>query len=135
MARPGVEVQGLRQLRKTLRQAGDDMADLKAANLEAAQLVATAAAARAPRGATGALAADVRPTGTKTAGIVRAGRARLPYAGPIHWGWPQRPTATARGGPIPANPFLIDAASATERTWGPLYERRLETIVQTIEGK
>ena len=49
-----VHVEGLRQLRKSLRQAGDDMQDLKAANKQAAEIVAARARSLAPS-RTGAL--------------------------------------------------------------------------------
>lgn len=99
------------------------MSDLKDANAQAA---ATAAAgAEAPQ-LTGALAGSIRSTGTKTAGIIRAGRAAIPYAGPIHWGWPKHN--------IQANPFLVDGAQRTEPQWLPVYEAHIEAIISDIEG-
>lgn len=125
MARPVVQVDGVRELRRTLRQAGDDLADMKAANQAAADIAAAAAKSRAPR-RSGALAGDIRASGTKTAGIVRAGRARLPYAGPIHWGWPAHN--------ITANPYLTDAAQATEPVWVPLYMKHIEQQLDKVKG-
>jgi hypothetical protein len=46
----------------------------------------------------------------QTAAVVRAGRASVPYAGPIHWGWPSRH--------ITAQPFSTTPRS-TRRTSGP----------------
>jgi hypothetical protein len=116
-----VRAEGLRRLRADLKQLGDDLGDLKDANARAAQLVATAAAARAPR-RTGRLAGSVR--GNRAAGraTVVAGRASVPYAGPIHYGWP------AHG--IEPHPFVIDAAQATEAEWLGLY---LEDIDQQLD--
>lgn len=125
MARPLVEVEGARQLRATLRRAGVDLQQLKDAHAEASRLVANAATARAPR-RSGALAGTIRAAGTTTKGIVRAGYARLPYAGPIHWGWPAHH--------ISAQPFLVDAAHDTETTWLAAYERATAAIINTIEG-
>lgn len=124
MARPVVEIDGLRELRKQLRKAGDDMAELKAANAEAAATVQ--GAARAPQ-RTGRLAGSVRSTGTKTAGIVRAGRKAIPYAGPIHYGWPARNIAP--------QPFLTTAAKQTEPTWVPIYEAHIDRILSQVKGK
>lgn len=124
--RVGVSVVGLSRLRRDLKRAGSDMADLKGANAAAAQLVATAAAARAPR-RTGALAASVRGSKAASRASVSAGRAAVPYAGPIHYGWP------ARG--IEANPFVTDAAQATESSWLPLYERELEAVAHSLDGR
>jgi len=61
------------------------------------------------------LAGSIRTTGTKTGGYVRAGsRKAVPYAGPVHFGWPTRPNPAKgwRGGPIRPNPFLYDALDA-----------------------
>lgn len=124
--RPLVEIDGARELRRTLRAAGDDMEDLKAANLAAANIAASAARGRAPR-LTGALAGDIRASGTKTAGIVRAGRKRIPYAGPIHWGWP------ARG--MKARPYITEGAQQTEPVWVPLYQREIDKALNKVKGK
>ena len=124
--RPLVSVEGARELRRTLRAAGDDLEDLKAANLQAAQIAAEAARARAPH-VTGQLAGDIRASGTKTAGTIRAGRKRIPYAGPIHWGWP------ARG--IEAQPYITEGAQATESIWVPLYEELMDEALAKVKGK
>lgn len=124
--RPLVQVDGARELRRTLRAAGDDLEDLKAANLQAAQIAATAARARAPR-LTGQLAGDIRASGTKTAGTIRAGRKKIPYAGPIHWGWP------ARG--IEARPYITEGAQATESIWVPLYQELMDEALSKVKGK
>lgn len=124
--RPLVEVEGARQLRRTLRQAGDDLEDLKDANKQAAEIAATGARRAAPV-LSGALSGDIRAAGTKTAGVVRAGRKRLPYAGPIHWGWP------ARG--IAAQPYLTEGAQQTETVWVPLYEEELDKALAKVKGK
>ena len=121
----GVSVVGLAKLRRELRRAGDDLADLKDANAAAAAIVAAAAEARAPR-RTGRLAATVRGNRAASRASVSAGRASVPYAGPIHWGWP------ARG--IEANPFVTDAAQATEHVWLSAYERQLETVAHKLDG-
>lgn len=84
-----------------------------------------AAAARAPR-RSGKLAGSIRPGATQKAGVVRAGRASIPYAGVIHWGWP--------GHNIAAQPFLTEAAAATESTWSDLYWAELQRVIESIEG-
>ena len=50
----------------------------------------------------------------------------LPYAGPIHWGWP------ARG--ICAQPFMTDAAADTEPSWTRTYRAEVDRILDRIEG-
>lgn len=120
-----VRVEGLRELRRELRQAGDDLSDLKDANAKVARLVADKAAALAPR-RSGALAASVR--GNRAAGKaqVAAGGARVPYAGPIHWGWP------ARG--IEARPFVSDAAQQTEAQWLDIYTHDVQRVLDRVRG-
>lgn len=128
MARPAplVEIDGARELRRTLRAAGDDLEDLKAANQAAANIAAAAAKSEAPK-LTGALAGDIRASGTKTAGTIRAGRKRIPYAGPIHFGWP------ARG--IKARPYITEGAQQTESIWVPLYQELLDEALSKVKGK
>lgn len=125
MSKPAMEVEGARQLRRTLKRAGADLADLKAAHADVAALVASRARPRAPR-RTGALDATTRSSGTQAAAIVRAGTAGVPYAGPIHWGWP------ARG--ITAQPWIADTAADTEDAWARTYLRALEHIIDQVEG-
>lgn len=55
-----------------------------------------------------------------------AGRASVPYAGPIHYGWP------AHG--IEANPFVTDAAQATEPLWLPKYETDVNAVAHSLDG-
>lgn len=125
MPAPQVQIDGLGKLRRALREAGDDLADLKDANAAAAALVAGAAAARAPR-RSGRLAGSIR--GNRAAGraSILAGGAAVPYAGPIHWGWP------ARG--IEAQPFATEAAAATEAAWLSIYEHDLQRVLDTVNG-
>ena len=95
-----IKATGVKELRRELRKMGDDLEDLKALNLDVATLVSDRAKDIVPR-RTGTLADTIRPAGTKTAGRVRAGFKRVPYAGVIHFGWPARR--------IQPQPFLYDA--------------------------
>lgn len=126
MAKPVLQVDGARELRRQLKAAGDDLSDLKAANKEAAQIVELSSVALAPV-TTGALMSSIRSSGTKTAGIVRAGRASLPYAGPIHWGWPKRN--------IKAQPFMLDAAHQSEPRWVEAYSELVDKALTKVRGK
>lgn len=122
---PAVEVEGLRTLRASLKAAGLSVDDLKDAHAQVAQLVVRAAAPNAPR-RTGALAASTRGSGTQGAAVVRAGKSAVPYAGPIHWGWPSRHIA--------ANPWLWNAAVNSREQWTGTYLHALEAIIDKIEG-
>ena len=126
MTEAGVRVEGARELRKSLKAAGVEMADLKAVNANVAAMVASAASAAAPRGASGRLAASVR--GNKAVGTARisAGTAGVPYAGPIHWGWPARN--------IEPQPFIADTALALQDQWISLYEAGIAEVLAKVEG-
>lgn len=95
-----IKATGVKELRRELRRMGNDLEDLKALNLDVATLVSDRAKDIVPR-RTGNLADTIRPAGTKTAGRVRAGFKRVPYAGVIHFGFPARR--------IQPQPFLYDA--------------------------
>jgi hypothetical protein len=105
-----VEAEGMRELRKKLRRMDNGMDNLKGLHLDLAEIVANRAEALAPV-RTGRLKQSIRPSGTQTAGRVRAGYKRVPWTGPVHFGWATRPDAAKgwRGGPIHPNPFLYDA--------------------------
>ena len=121
----GLHVEGGRRLRATLKAAGSDLSELRAAHRAAAQIAETASASIAPF-RTGRLKASIRSSGTKTAGIIRAGRASVPYAGPIHWGW------ASRG--ISPQPFISLGAQASEPIWLPVYEHAVDEALAGVEG-
>lgn len=120
-----LEVEGLKRLRKDLRAMGDDLSDLKDVNASVAQLVAARASARAPR-RSGRLAASVRGNRALSRATVLAGKAAVPYAGPVHWGWPSHGIA--------ANPFMSEAAQETEPVWVELYRRGIEKATEKVAG-
>lgn len=127
MAKKGlVQVEGARRLRATLRQAGDDLAQLKDVHNQVARQVANAA--RTPT-RTGRLAQTVRPGSSKTAAIVKAGSTRkgkTPYGSVIHWGW--------KAHHIIAQPWLTQAARSTEPAWTQKYLSEVQKIIDRIEG-
>lgn len=119
-----VQVDGLPQLRRRLRRVEGGLAELKTEHRWIADHVRNRAAPATPR-RTGRLAGSVRSSGTNTASIVRAGSARIPYAGPIHYGWPARH--------IRPQPFIIDAARASEPTWTNHFNTTLERLVDSLD--
>ena len=125
MTQPTVRVRGVNRLARTLRAAGRDLDQMKDAHSKAARYVAGASAAAAPK-RTGALAASVRGSNAARKATVRAGGAAVPYAGPIHWGWPARHIA--------AQPFISDTAQATEPVWVRMYEADLRRILRSVKG-
>lgn len=122
MSTPALQVEGARELRRALKAAGVGIQDLKDANRQVADVVLAAAD---PPHRTGRLAGSERAAGTQAAAIVRAGGARTPYAGPIHWGWPARN--------IVANPWITRAAESTEARWMAEYQQHIDTIIRAVE--
>lgn len=120
-----VQIQGARELRRTLKRAGVSVEDLKDANAAAGAIVVAAGRTSAPR-RSGRMAGTVRASRAAASATVRAGGAAVPYAGVIHWGWP------ARG--IAAQPWLSEAATSTESAWLAAYEAGVEKVLSTIKG-
>lgn len=120
-----VQVEGARELRKALKKAGDDLADMKALNQAIGNVVVAAARGKAPT-RTGALGGSLRAANIVGGVTVRAGSAGVPYAGPIHWGWPARN--------IKAQPFVVEAAQSTEAEWVAMYEAEVDRILEKVEG-
>ena len=124
-SQPGVRVVGAQQLRRTLRAAGRDLTDLKEANARAAAFVAAASRTTAPR-RSGRLAASVR--GNRAAGRARvsAGGASVPYAGPIHWGWPSHNIAP--------QPWISEQAEQTQPVWLGMYQDDVQRALDQVKG-
>lgn len=96
----GIEVQG-RELRRALRATGNDVrGDLKGIHAKSARLVEDQSRLEVPL-LSGTLRDTIRSSGQQTKGVVRAGYASVPYAGPIHFGW------AAHG--IAPQPFIYEA--------------------------
>ena len=125
MATTVVSIQGLSRLRRTMKAAEVDMGLLKGLNRAAAGVVEGAASSTTPT-LTGRLGSTLRSSATQSAGIVRAGRKSVPYAGVIHWGWPARN--------IKAQPWLVDAAKSSESQWLDVYLDGINDILNNIEG-
>lgn len=122
--KPAVQVTGARELRKALRNMGDDLSDLTALHRDLAEIVASAARPRTPV-RSGRLRESIRGKGSKTRASVMAGSRVIPYAGPIHFGWP------AHG--ISPQPFLYDALDARKRAVVDKYEDRVGDLVKKLD--
>lgn len=121
MTRPIVEVVGGRQFRRALNRCEADVAELKDAHQRAGQIVVAAATPRTPR-RTGRLASGHRASRAKARARVTVAAV---YAGPIHWGWPARHIA--------AQPWLYDAAVASEPVWFPAYQADVKAIIARFD--
>ena len=139
-ARQQVAIRGTREVRRQLRTLQDSIdqqaakGDLSAMNLEAAQIVKREALSLVPV-RTGLLKSTIREAGTQRTSRVRAGFKRVPYAGPIHFGWASRPNAQFgwRGGPIRPNTFLYDALDRRRGEVVDSYERQLQRVIRKYD--
>jgi len=85
----GVRVQGLNALTRDLQKLGAEVDDLKDVFGEIAREGAELASSFAPV-RTGRLRDTLRGNRAKNKAVITAGRARVPYAGAINYGWPTR---------------------------------------------
>lgn len=120
----GIEVENLSAVLKDLRQLQDKEIPkaIRAANKDAADLVVPTARAEAPQ-RTGRLARSIGARATQKSASIKAGSAqRVPYAGPIHFGWPAHH--------IKPNPFLY---RALEKRMGEVRERYIKQMDKIVE--
>ena len=122
---PGVHITGGRETRKQFEELGEAAVDeLKAVNLEGAEIVSEAALALVPV-MSGTLYNTIRAAATKTRGSVRAGfKSRAPYAGRIHFGDPGGRT----GKRIRPNPFLYNAMDKRRDEVAIAYEDHIKKL-------
>jgi hypothetical protein len=88
------KVEGLKQTLTALQRFGVEAADLKDVMAAIAAEGARLASGFAPV-ASGRLRNTVRGNKAKAKAVVIAGRARVPYAGAVNYGWPRRSIAPA----------------------------------------
>lgn len=113
-----VRVEGLSKALRALSQAGADAQDMK--DLMHA-IGTTIISASTPPSRSGRLKGSLRAGRGKTKAVVRAGGARVPYAGVIHYGWPARN--------IKPNPFLTRALDSKRSTALQQLDRGLADIL------
>ncbi len=131
MARAHIEVHGLREARRALRKAGDDIGRemLREANRATGEAVLPYARYNV-NSKTGATAASGRASSSLTAVIIRFGGARAPGAGPTHYGTPKGRTRPPRN--IKGNPWATDAIAERARHIRRIYAREAQKILDRI---
>lgn len=120
-----IRVEGLTELRRAIRAAEDDVGrdELKATHLDAARIVADESERLVPR-RSGLLASSIRAAGQQAKAVVRAGYKRIPYVGPIHFGWP--------GHNIAPQPFIYDALDRRADEVVEAYQRRVDKLASDL---
>jgi len=127
MNEPAVEIVGLNRFVRQLKQLEPELLDeLKGANKDLASAVESAARGLVPN-RSGVLSSSLRSSGTARTGVVRAGKARVPYAGPIHFGWARRN--------IKPNPFLWNALDSRRDEVEARYLAELERVSSEVSDR
>lgn len=130
MARPGpgpaIRVTGLKPLTRALRQASTSTRlDRELGKTNARwinQTVVPEMKKRAPKGETGQLSASPRGSrSTRAAAILVGSEARVPYAGPINFGWPSRN--------IRAQEFIYSTIARTDTKLEDSYIKTLDKFL------
>ena len=116
-----IQIDGLKETQQALRELSSDLkTELKATHKQAAEVIVEGAKRYVPM-RTGKLAASIRAAATMTSGKVRAGSAAVPYAGPVHFGWPARR--------IKPQPFIYDAMDVRRQEVYNLYAQRIFGLI------
>lgn len=116
-----IQIEGLKETQKALASMSDDLKDeMKPTHKAAAEVIVEGSKRYVPV-RSGRLATSIRAVATRTSGRVRAGSAAVPYAGPIHFGWPARR--------IKPQPFIYDAMDARRQEVYDLYARRIYGLI------
>lgn len=123
MASGGVRVDGLREVARTLERLGVEASDLKSAFNRIGNIVVSEAITLTPT-LTGRLASSIRASKTKNKAIVRAGSARVPYAGVQHYGGYNNITGTF---------FLTQAADNKSETVVNEMEAELSRLIERLD--
>jgi HK97 gp10 family phage protein len=117
-----LQIEGLRETLRDLKELSKDARDdMKETHRRAGEIVAAAAKPLAPV-RTGALSNTIVSSPTQRQGRVRIGRgASVPYAGPIHFGWPARRIAP--------QPFIYEALDGRREQVLQTYEHRINDLI------
>ncbi len=125
MPAPVVRVVGGARLVRTMRAAEIDLDELKEVTIAAGALAAAAIRPLVPV-RTGRLLGSLRSSKAARKSTVSVGRASLPYAGPVHWGW------KAHG--IEPSLFGPRGLEAAEPAIHELYVDGIEKILEQVKG-
>lgn len=118
-------VVGQKRFVQTMRKAGADMDELRDVNAQAARVALPAVRSLAPS-RTGTLAGSLRTGATKRAGVIRAGRKSVPYAGVINYGWPHRH--------ITGQLYANAGVAQSEPQWTRLYKDFIKKTMSQVKG-
>jgi hypothetical protein len=119
-----VRVEGLNKVRRDLKKLASDVDygdQFLAVNKTLADAVAGDSKNYVPV-LTGSLSGSIRSAASAKSGRVKAGHKAVPYAGPIHFGWPARF--------IKPQPFVYDAIDKRRTEIKDRYEKLIEKLIR-----
>jgi hypothetical protein len=119
-----VKVEGLSKVRRDLKKLAKDVDygdQFLAVNKTLADAVAGESKNYVPV-VSGALQGTIRAAASKTSGRVKVGYKAVPYAGPIHFGWPARF--------IKPQPFVYDAIDKRRDQIKDRYEQLIKKLIR-----
>ncbi len=119
------QIQGLREVQKALNKfSGATKSQMQPTHLRAAEAVALQSRKFVPIDS-GNLLTSIKPIGLKSGGRVRVGSASVPYAGPIHFGWPARR--------IKPQPFIYEALDTRRDVVLRIYDLKITELVKKYD--
>lgn len=121
-----VQVKGLRETVRSLERLGTEVQDLKDAFKRIGNIVVKEAQARAPK-LSGALAGSIKASNTKNKSNIRAGSAKVVYAGVQNWGWPAHS--------ITGMHYLDGAAAAKRQEVVHALDEELGSLIRKLDLK
>jgi len=119
-----VKIEGLSKVRRDLKKLAKDVDygdQFLAVNKTLADAVAGDSKNYVPV-VSGGLQGSIRAAASKTSGRVKAGFKAVPYAGPIHFGWPARF--------IKPQPFIYDALDKRRAEVKDRYEQLIKKLIR-----
>lgn len=123
-----VQIEGLASVKRQMGKLSQDV-DYRAQEfLPVNRAIADAVAGDAKQFVpvlSGALSASIRALSSKTSARVRVGGVKIPYAGPIHYGWAQRG--------IRPQPFLLDAIDKRRGEIKDRYDKLINTLIKKYD--
>lgn len=122
-----IKVEGLRDTIKDLQALGAEKQDFVDINLEAAEILMSAARPLVPV-RSGKLLGTMRASKTVQYAQVQLGKAKVPYAAPIHYGWYYDRNNFIKKN-IKPNPFL---AKALRQNYDEIIKRYNESVQKVL---
>ena len=118
----GIDIDGLKELLSALRKIDPELKlEVKTINRDAARPVFQQALQLVPV-RSGRLQRSIRILASQRAGRVAAGKKLVPYAGPIHFGWPARHIAP--------NLFLFKALDRRRLQVLQVWEKGIDRVIE-----